>query len=139
LRLEDFNSLSFWPNIVKMLSGGIRNFASVLVAYLAIAPASAFWRMPCPSRLVTERADPIVSPGIVSAHVHTIVGGNGFGFTMDYAQARSSKCSSCPIEQDLSNYWTPALYYHAQNGSFINVLQAGDGAGITGGMTVYYL
>jgi hypothetical protein len=24
--------------------------------------------------------------------------GSGFGFTMDYAQARASKCSSCPIK-----------------------------------------
>ncbi|TKA62589.1 hypothetical protein B0A49_13496 [Cryomyces minteri] len=108
-----------------------------LAAALA-TPASAFWRMSCPGRIATERADPVVSPGVVSGHVHTISGGNGFGFTMDYAQARASQCSSCPIKEDLSNYWTPKLYYHAQNGSFIDVPQAGDGAGVYGGMTVYY-
>lgn len=108
------------------------------VAALLTAPASAFWRMPCPSRLVEERIDPIVSPGEVSGHVHQVAGGNGFGFEMTYADARASDCSSCPITQDLSNYWTPALYYHAQNGSFIRVPQAGDGEGVTGGMTVYY-
>lgn len=31
----------------------------------------------------------------------------------------------------MSNYWVPALYFHAQNGSFINVPQSG-------GMAVYY-
>lgn len=108
-----------------------------LFSTLAV-PATAFWRMPCPGRVVTERADPIVSPGQVSGHVHTISGGNGFGFTMDYAQARASDCSSCPIKEDLSNYWTPKLYYHAENGSFIDVPQAGDGNGVYGGMTVYY-
>lgn len=95
--------------------------------------------MPCPGRLVTERADPIVSPGAISGHVHTISGGNGFNFSMDYAQARASTCSSCPITADLSNYWTPKLYYQTQNGSFIDVPQAGDGEGVYGGMTVYYL
>ncbi|KAI4719470.1 WSC-domain-containing protein [Aureobasidium sp. EXF-10727] len=109
-----------------------------LAAALA-APAAAFFRMPCPGRIVTERADPIISPGQVSGHVHTISGGNGFKFDMTYADARSSSCSSCPIKQDLSNYWTPSLYYQHQNGSFENVHQSGDGQGTYGGMTVYYL
>lgn len=109
-----------------------------LVAALA-APAAAFFRIPCPGRIVSERADPIVSPGAVSGHVHTIAGGNGFDFTMDYETARSSDCSSCPIKQDLSNYWTPKLYYQYQNGSFEDVAQSGDGNGVYGGMTVYYL
>ncbi|THZ01447.1 WSC-domain-containing protein [Aureobasidium pullulans] len=109
-----------------------------LAAALA-APAAAFFRMPCPGRIVTERADPIVSPGQVAGHVHTISGGNGFKFEMDYADARASDCSSCPIKQDLSNYWTPALYFQHQNGSFENVHQSGDGTGVYGGMTVYYL
>ena len=106
---------------------------------LSISPVSAFWRIACPGRLVQERIDPIVNPGAVSAHVHTIAGGDGFAAEMTYDQARASNCSSCPIKQDLSNYWTPSLYYHAQNGSFISVPQAGDGKSVEGGMTVYYL
>ncbi|KZF23573.1 putative WSC domain protein [Xylona heveae TC161] len=101
-----------------------------LAASLA-SPAMAFWRMPCPGNLIHERADPIVSPGQISGHVHTIMGGNGFGFDMTYQQARNSQCSSCPITKDMSNYWVPTLYYHAQNGSFISVPQVG-------GATVYY-
>ncbi|KAK6430435.1 hypothetical protein LTR95_013410 [Oleoguttula sp. CCFEE 5521] len=108
-----------------------------LLASLAGA-ANAFWRMPCGGRLLLERADPIVNPGAVAGHVHTISGGNGFGFAMNFDQARASTCSSCPIKKDLSNYWTPKLYYHAQNGSFIDVPQAGEYNGNTGGMTVYY-
>lgn len=65
--------------------------------------------------------------------------GNGFDFTMTYADARSSECSSCPIKQDLSNYWTPSLYYMAENGTFESVVQSGSGDGNYGGMTVYYL
>ncbi|KAH0113179.1 WSC-domain-containing protein, partial [Aureobasidium melanogenum] len=70
---------------------------------------------------------------------HTISGGNGFKFDMDYADARSSDCSSCPIKADLSNYWTPLLYFQHQNGTFESVHQSGDGEGVYGGMTVYYL
>ncbi|KAH0556930.1 hypothetical protein GP486_005282 [Trichoglossum hirsutum] len=105
--------------------------AAGVFAALAV-PASGFWRMPCSNPLVVERADPVVSPGAVSGHIHTIMGGSGFGFTMDYAQARASACSSCIITQDMSNYWVPALYYHAANGSFISVEQVG-------GATIYYL
>lgn len=109
-----------------------------LVAALA-APAAAFFRIPCPGRLIDERADPVIFPGVVSPHVHTIAGGNGFGFDMTYEQTQTSTCSSCPIKQDLSNYWTPKLYYQYENGSFEIVPQVGDGIGVQAGMNVYYL
>lgn len=51
---------------------------------------------------------------------------------MDYDQARRSTCSSCSVKEDLSNYWTPTLFYKAQNGSFHPVEQLG-------GALVYYL
>lgn len=126
-----------------MLPGGLTSTALGLAALLA-SPVTAYWRMPCPGRVLTERIDPIVNPGAIASHVHTVSGGNGFNFTMDYADARASECSSCPIKQDLSNYWTPKLYYHAKNGSFIDVPQVGDYNGIYGsdtfgGMNVYYL
>jgi hypothetical protein len=111
---------------------------AVGVATLLAGTADAFWRMPCSGRLLLERADPIVSPGKVSGHVHTISGGNGFGFTTNFDQMRASTCSSCPIKKDLSAYWTPKLYFIAEDGTFEDVPQAGEGTGRTGGMTVYY-
>ncbi|KAM0309892.1 hypothetical protein ACHAO8_008647 [Botrytis cinerea] len=97
-----------------------------------INSALAFWRLPCQNPIVVQRSDPVVSPGSVSGHVHTIMGGNGFGFSMNYASTQASTCTSCTVTKDLSNYWTPTLYYRAQNGSFISV-------GQNGGVTVYYL
>ncbi|TGO48765.1 hypothetical protein BCON_0230g00080 [Botryotinia convoluta] len=97
-----------------------------------VNPALAFWRLPCQNPIVVQRSDPVVSPGSVSGHVHTIMGGNGFGFSMNYASTQASTCTSCTVTKDLSNYWTPTLYYRAQNGSFISV-------GQNGGVTVYYL
>ena len=111
---------------------------AVLVTCLA-SQAFAFWRMPCLSRLIDERADPLLSPGAISPHVHSIAGGNGFALLEDYAQARTATCSSCPIKQDLSNYWTPKLYMHFKdNDTFVEVPQAGDTDGALGGMNVYY-
>lgn len=52
-------------------------FSASALSILALASsASAFWRMPCPGRVATERLDPIVSPGKVAGHVHTISGSN---------------------------------------------------------------
>ncbi|KAK1060229.1 hypothetical protein LTR74_012048 [Friedmanniomyces endolithicus] len=109
------------------------------LATLLSGPVAAFWRMPCPGRLVLERIDPLIFPGIVSPHVHTVSGGSGFGFETSYEQQRASACSSCPVKQDLSAYWTPKLYYMGEGGSYFeDVPQAGEGNGVTGGMTVYY-
>ncbi|EFI26843.1 hypothetical protein CC1G_15245 [Coprinopsis cinerea okayama7 len=48
-----------------------------LVASVLVAPlANALIRFPC-SQLVTERSDPLVTPGEVSPHLHQIVGGVG--------------------------------------------------------------
>merc|ERR1711975_190960 len=97
--------------------------ASIALAALQAVPASAFWRMGCPGRLTLERIDPLFAPGSVSGHVHTVSGGSGFGFDTDYEQLRSSACSSCPIKQDISAYWTPKLYYmsDAEGSSFEDV------------------
>ncbi|TVY25082.1 WSC domain-containing protein [Lachnellula hyalina] len=104
----------------------------LIMAFTLATTASAFFRLPCKSPLVVERADPVISPGKISGHVHSIMGGNGFGFEMDYASTQLSTCSSCTVTQDMSNYWVPTLYYKAENGSFISV-------GQNGGATIYYL
>jgi hypothetical protein len=81
-----------------------------------------------------------VNPGEISDHVHVIAGGNAFGPTMTYEDARSSSCTTCNIKQDLSNYWTPKLYYQAQNGSLASVpIDGDDSQGNQGGMAIYYL
>ncbi|KAI1279654.1 hypothetical protein F5Y07DRAFT_29568 [Xylaria sp. FL0933] len=73
--------------------------------------------------LVIERVDPVLNPGqTLSSHVHSVVGGNGFAPTMDFAQAQRSTCATVSPKADKSNYWMPNLYYHdPRNGSFIRV------------------
>ncbi|KAF8244149.1 WSC-domain-containing protein [Wilcoxina mikolae CBS 423.85] len=109
-------------------------FSVSLVAAIAasfLPGANAFFRMPCAGPLLLERADPIVNPSTVSDHLHNIVGGNGFNFSMTYDTAVASTCSSCMAKVDKSNYWVPNLYVKAKNGSFHNVAN--------GGATIYYL
>ncbi|OBT89611.1 hypothetical protein VE02_01762 [Pseudogymnoascus sp. 03VT05] len=106
--------------------------SALVAALLAIAPADAFWRLPCRAPLLYERADPIVNPGTTSAHSHTIMGGNGFSNDMTYADTQASTCSSCTVTKDFSNYWVPNLYYKGPDGSFTSVDQVG-------GALIYYL
>ena len=110
----------------------MKRIGILLVAAAAAIPhVDTFFRMPCSGPLLLERADPIVNPGAVSDHLHNIVGGNGFNFSMSYADARESTCSTCKAKADKSNYWIPQLYVKARNGSF-------HGVG-NGGATIYYL
>ncbi|GAA5867574.1 hypothetical protein JCM8547_001225 [Rhodosporidiobolus lusitaniae] len=103
-----------------------------VAALLAVSRVEAFWRMPCGNSLVIERADSIVSPGAVSGHVHNILGGSNFALGTSFEALRKSECTSCVVKQDLSNYWTPQLYFHWANGSFSSVET-------TGGALIYYL
>lgn len=115
------------------------HFTELLIAAGLAGSSHAFFRMSCPGRLVRERTDPIVSPGAVAGHVHTISGGSGFSPSMTFQDARASKCSSCEIREDASNYWTPQLYVNFKNGTFAPVPTIGDPTDTAGGMTVYYL
>jgi hypothetical protein len=42
-----------------------------------IGSAHAFWRMECPGRVGLARIDPIIDPGTVSKHAHSIHGSSG--------------------------------------------------------------
>ena len=112
-----------------MLSKSLKPLAAALAASL-VPTAEAYWRMDCPGTLIEGRLDPIVTPGKVSGHTHVILGGNGFTPDMNYESTQKSTCTSCSIKGDMSNYWIPKLYYHAQNGSFVDVPVSGG--------TVYY-
>lgn len=73
--------------------------------------------------LVTERVDPLLSPGVASNHVHSITGGNGFKANMTFEDTQDSTCTTVEVTQDLSNYWMPALYFN-NNGKFYKVPEA---------------
>ncbi|KAG2010632.1 hypothetical protein CC2G_013437 [Coprinopsis cinerea AmutBmut pab1-1] len=129
-------------NIVK--GSAMMGWTRVISALISLAlPASAFIRLPC-SNLVTQRFDPLVTPGEVSPHVHQIVGGNAFNLSMDPSidYGETATCTTCRFKEDKSNYWTAVLYFRHPNGSFIRVPQMANhntGPGLqAGGMTVYY-
>lgn len=92
--------------------------------------AHAFWRMGC-SKIMDARMDPVVFPGIVSPHTHTIVGGSNIGIHSTLDSMLNSDCTSCEIQADKSAYWAPLLYWQYENGSFIDVHHDGS--------VVYYL
>jgi hypothetical protein len=114
-----------------------------LISLAAIAPAAhALLRFPC-SQLVTQRFDPLVTPGIVSPHVHQIIGGNAFDIKMDPNNdlPAMSTCTTCKFKEDASNYWTAVMYFKHSNGSYIRVPQMANQfvGSPNGGMTVYYI
>ncbi|KAF5362587.1 hypothetical protein D9757_013318 [Collybiopsis confluens] len=87
-------------------------------ALAALSSVQAYFLVGNRDILVTERLDPIINPGAISGHAHSIVGGSNFGSTLSTASLRNSECTTMPIQEDKSNYWFPHLYFQHKNGSF---------------------
>jgi len=61
--------------------------------------------------LTIQRSDPVVQPGIASAHVHSVIGGNAFRRNMGFNDAKNANSTTCDKSIDHSNYWVPHLYH----------------------------
>ncbi|OBT87321.1 hypothetical protein VE02_03029 [Pseudogymnoascus sp. 03VT05] len=68
--------------------------------------------------LTIQRGDPIINPGVISAHVHAVIGGTAFQQTMGLNTAVNAKDTTCDKKIDKSNYWQPQLYHQNSDGSF---------------------
>lgn len=69
--------------------------------------------------LTTGRSDPVVSPGEVSSHLHTIQGASGFSNSATGEDLLASNCSTANVKADKSAYWMPSLFFHDKdNGTF---------------------
>ncbi|KZP14800.1 hypothetical protein FIBSPDRAFT_867937 [Athelia psychrophila] len=97
-------------------------FTSLLVALFSAGIANAWFRVACTTPLVTERLDPIVSPGVIgSNHVHT-----GFAPNSSYNDIKGAKCSSCEV--------VPQVTLHSES-----VIRATLTPASLIGLLVYYL
>lgn len=97
-----------WMNIAKRIA---------LIATFLPAVQAQLFTVNC-APLTIQRGDPLVSPGVISAHVHAIVGGTNFQLKLSNADARASKATTCDKILDNSNYWQPQLYHQRRDGSF---------------------
>ncbi|KAH8733819.1 hypothetical protein BGZ61DRAFT_474462 [Ilyonectria robusta] len=105
----------------------------VAVSAGLIGGAHAFWRMECPGRVGVARIDPIVNPGEISMHAHSIHGSSAFAETVTTESLQNGDCTSCRVTEDKSAYWHPSLYFQdSDTGEFELVKQVG-------GMLAYYL
>ena len=125
----------------------LRIIAALAALLASQALGQNMLRFPC-SQLVVERTDPLVFPGMkYTPHVHQIVGGDSFGVDMPidgHDLPALSTCTSCSYAQDKSNYWTAALYFQHNNGSFHRARGVGNGGpqgslNQHGGITMYYI
>ncbi|KAJ7146106.1 hypothetical protein C8R44DRAFT_756598 [Mycena epipterygia] len=111
--------------------GALRRF--VLPIFLAHF-CEAYWLMAANNIITTQRLDPVISPGSVSTHAHSVLGGSNFGLNTSTAALRDSSCTSIPIPEDKSNYWFPRYstvgFNRWSNGTFTSV---------SGNAVIYYL
>lgn len=72
--------------------------------------------------LTKGRVDPIISPGEVFTHVHSVMGGSNFGKSATGKDLLESNCSNANVKGDNSAYWFPSLYFHdPKTGEFESV------------------
>lgn len=106
-----------------------------LLAALAapiVAQESSYFVMYSANPVVVERVDPLLSAGKVSNHVHSVIGGNGFAPSMNFAQTQTANCGTLSVKADKSNYWMPSLYYKSpHNGTFTRAKE-------TNNLRIYY-
>ncbi|WOO80345.1 uncharacterized protein LOC62_03G003862 [Vanrija pseudolonga] len=73
---------------------------------------ASFWVIPDIQILTTARMDPIVSPGKVAPHSHTISGASNFRSVLNTPEEQQNAvCSTAPIQADKSNYWSPQIFF----------------------------
>nr|ODN90519.1 WSC domain-containing protein [Cryptococcus depauperatus CBS 7841] len=99
----------------------------LVLAALVIARPSLgdpdHWILTHAQTLLMGRLDPIVTPGGISSHVHNVVGASNSGWQPnDPSEQINAACSSTIVGDDLSNYWTPQLYYRYENNTFSPIL-----------------
>ena len=88
--------------------------AALVGTAAAIGSSRSFSIMHFTGGPLTEgRTDPIVSPGAVSGHVHTVMGSNAFSNSVTGADLFSkSTCTNAKLQADKSAYWMPKVYFH---------------------------
>ena len=113
-----------------MLTNNFKSHSFGLLAALvapAVAQNGAYFIIGAGMPVALERGDPLLSPGVPSNHVHSVVGGNAFTLQMDFATTQTSTCSTVGPIPDKSNYWMPALYFQDKNaGTFTRVPEKPD-------------
>lgn len=93
-------------------------YSSAVLAALAASVAAkdgrtfAVLRFYGDGPLMEGRVDPIVSPGVTSAHVHTIMGGSNIGISATGESMMESNCSNALVVGDNSGYWVPKVMFH---------------------------
>ncbi|KAL1683901.1 hypothetical protein EV122DRAFT_200865 [Schizophyllum commune] len=94
---------------------------SIFVVAALASVAQAYFLMGSDFLLESERIDPIVNQDEVSPHAHRVLGGSNFGMNTNTSYLRESECTSVPIDEDKSAYWTANLWFHWANGSMSSV------------------
>ncbi|OCF44434.1 hypothetical protein I317_01694 [Kwoniella heveanensis CBS 569] len=89
---------------------------SLALLHQTLVVADPFFVVQHGASIITSRLDPIISPGGVSAHVHSIVGTSSFRPDYTYENSCAGRCTSANVDVDKSSYWTPQLYRKKDSG-----------------------
>jgi hypothetical protein len=107
----DRSPLRCSDSIAVMVPVAVRSLLLCACLLSSLLSVSAFFALNSPN-LVIERLDPLVKPGGIASHLHTVLGGNHWSDTYSYENQISSTCTTMPVSVDKSNYWSHHTHTH---------------------------
>lgn len=102
----------------------LSNFASWAIAALAagasVADASSDpFVIRAMGAIAVARIDPIINPGKVAGHVHSLFGASNIRDVLNTPEEQQrATCTSAIVGGDKSSYWAPTLYYIRKDGTY---------------------
>ncbi|KLT44278.1 hypothetical protein CC85DRAFT_242760, partial [Cutaneotrichosporon oleaginosum] len=94
--------------------------ATAALAALSLAnPVDAAQFVIPAATLASTRIDPIVNPGTIGGHVHSLMGASNIRDVLNTPEEQlRAQCSSAKVQDDKSSYWVPTLYYIRKDGTY---------------------
>ncbi len=71
------------------------------------------------STLAVASIDPIVAPGTIAGHAHSLMGASNIRDVLNTPEEQlRAECSSTKVQDDKSSYWVPTIYFIRKDGTY---------------------
>ncbi|BEI84169.1 hypothetical protein CcaverHIS002_0407730 [Cutaneotrichosporon cavernicola] len=92
---------------------------AALAALSLVTPVEAGLFVVAAGTIAVARIDPIVNPGEIGGHVHSLFGASNIRDVLNTPEEQlRAQCTTAKVQDDKSSYWVPTLYYIRKDGTY---------------------
>ncbi|GMK59428.1 hypothetical protein CspeluHIS016_0800340 [Cutaneotrichosporon spelunceum] len=93
--------------------------SAALAALTLVTPVDAGQFVIPAATLAVARLDPIVNPGTIGGHAHSLLGASNIRDVLNTPEEQlRAGCTSAKVQLDKSSYWVPTIYYIRKDGTY---------------------